>query len=124
MKNNSKADSKGKKTKSKATQQVKSTVLGVVWGDVLTSQFFRKHSFAIILIIVLTLIYITFKYECQTKMETIAKLETELSILQSESIREHSTYKSSIRESAMQQRIDSLNLQLKVQDQPPYILNY
>lgn len=124
MKNNSKADSKGKKSKSKAKEQVKSKVLGVVWGDILTSQFFRKHSFAIIMVILLTLIYITFKYECQTKMETIAKLETELSILQSESIREHSTYKSRIRESAMQQRIDSLNLQLKVQDQPPYKLSY
>lgn len=49
------------------------------------------------------LIYITNRYQCLTRMEDIRKLEQELEIVETERIRERSTYMSRIRESSMQE---------------------
>lgn len=95
-----------------------------LFGDVVSSQFFLRNKITVVIIVFLFIMYITFKYECQTQMERIAKLQTELTIVKSESIRERSTYKSRTRESTMQQRVDSLHLNLKPQSQPPFVLNY
>ena len=55
-------------------------------------------------------------------MEDIRKLEQELEIVETERIRERSTYMSRIRESSMQEMVDTMHLNLKIQDQPPYKL--
>ncbi|MDE5838699.1 MAG: hypothetical protein K2H39_06570, partial [Paramuribaculum sp.] len=62
------------------------------------------------------------KYNCQTKMEEIQRLNTELEIVKTERLRVRSAYMSSTRESSMQQLIDSLGLNLRVQDRPPFKL--
>jgi hypothetical protein len=66
------------------------------------------------------MIYITGRYECQTQMETIRSLERELEVAKTERIRAKSVYMSRIRESSMQHMVDSLHLDLTVQEQPPY----
>jgi hypothetical protein len=68
------------------------------------------------------MIYITNRYTCQTQMETIQRLEHELEVAKTERIREKSTYMSRIRESKMQQKVDSLRLGLTTQERPPYRL--
>ncbi len=68
--------------------------------------------------------YITNKYECQTSMETIQKLEKELEIVRTERVREQSTYMSRIRESSMLQLVRRNHLDLEVQDTPPYKIKY
>ena len=92
----------------------------MLFGNVITSEFFKRHWMILFILGVLILIYISTKYQCMTKMERIKELETELSITHTESIRERSTYMSRIRESVMQHKIDSLGLNLTVQEQPPY----
>ncbi|MCC8118050.1 MAG: hypothetical protein LIP09_04785 [Bacteroidales bacterium] len=114
-----------KKTKIKqASDQVGTSALRLLFGDVVSSAFFNRNKFSVIIVLALFMVYIGIKYEVQTRMETIAKLEKELSIAKSESIRQQSEYKSRTRESQMQHSIDSLNLALHVQSQPPYILRY
>lgn len=108
----------------KATDQIHMSALRLFYGDVVSSAFFQHNKFSIIIGVILFMVYIGIKYECQTHMETISKLEKELSIAKSESIRLQSEYKSRTRESQMQHSIDSLNLALHVQTQPPYILRY
>lgn len=120
---NKKGKSSAKRTGT-AKQRVIRTGKGLFYGDLISSSFFNRYKFTIIITIGLLMVYITIKYECQTHMETIAKLEKELTIVKTESIREQSTYKSRTRESDMQQRIDSLHLSLKLQDKPPYKLKY
>ena len=68
------------------------------------------------------MVYITNRYQCLTRMEEIRKLEHELEIVQTESIRERSEYMSRIRESSMQELVDTMHLNLRVQDKPPYRL--
>lgn len=98
--------------------------LKVFLGDIISSSFFGKNKFSILIIIGLIIFFTAIKYECQTRMETIAKLEKELAIVKSEGIREQSLYMSRTRESMMRVLVDTMHLDLGIQDQPPYILHY
>lgn len=95
-----------------------------IQGRWISTGFFTKNAIILLSVMVFTMIYISNKYECQTKMETIQQLEQELEKIKTESIRERSQYMSNIRESAMQQLIDSLNLGLRVHEQPPFVITY
>ena len=91
-------------------------------GRLLSSDFFARHWKSVLLAILMVLIYITNRYQCLTRMEEIRRLEQELEVVETERIRVRSTYMSRIRESSMQELVDTMNLHLKIQDQPPYKL--
>lgn len=91
-------------------------------GQVISSDFFAHNWLTVFAGIMVIMIYITNKYNCQTKMEEIRRLETELEIVKTERLRVRSAYMSSTRESSMQGLIDSLGLNLHVQDRPPFKL--
>lgn len=110
--------------KKKKGADVQRWSLRVFFGEIVSSSFFSHNKFTILIVVVLLMFYIAIKYECQTRMETIKKLETELAIVKSEGIRQQSRYMSRTRESMMQQLVDSMRLNLKIQDQPPYRLTY
>ena len=92
-------------------------------GRILSIDFFKRNWIVVLGIVVMLMIYITSRYECQTKMERIRALETELEVARTERVRAKSAYMSRIRESEMQEMIDSLRLGLTVQEQPPYMLS-
>lgn len=94
----------------------------VAYGDIVTSEFFRRHYLSVFIILLLIIIYITTKYQCLTKMEEIQKLETELLITKTEHMRQRALYKSRTRESGMQQLVDKVMPGMTVQEQPPYSL--
>lgn len=70
----------------------------------------------------LILIYIAGKYTCQTKMEEVRRLDRELEIVRAERVRVKSDYMSRVRESSMQQLVDTFHLGLSVAENPPYII--
>ena len=109
-----KTDSKKKRTKAG------SVLNSALYGRWISTRFFGKYWAVILAAVVMILVYITNRYQCMTAMETIQHLEKELMVVKTERIRQKSYYMSSIRESAMQQRIDSLNLRLKISDRPPF----
>ena len=92
-------------------------------GEVLSSDFFARNWLTVFAAVVVVMLYITQKYTCQTKMEEIRRLTTELEIVKTERLRVRSAYMSHTRESSMQQLIDSLGLNLRVQDRPPFKLD-
>lgn len=94
----------------------------MIFGSLVSSDFIVKHWLKIFTLMLLIMIMISTKYQCQTGMETIKKLSNRLDVVKTERIREHSTYMSRIRESAMQQLADSVMPGLTVQQQPPYRL--
>jgi uncharacterized membrane protein (DUF106 family) len=110
-------------SKQKSAKKKLSITARVLYGDVISSEFFSKHWIGIFCLAVLVLIYISTKYQCLTSMETIKKLESELEVAKTERIRERSTYMSRIRESSMQELVDSVMPGLSVQEQPPYQLS-
>ncbi len=89
-------------------------------GQVISSDFFARHWLPVVITILVIMIYITTKYTCQTNMEKISALERQLEIVTNEKARERSAFMGRIRETSMQQMVDSLHLNLKVQTQPPY----
>ncbi|MCI9284933.1 MAG: hypothetical protein HFJ91_03875 [Muribaculaceae bacterium] len=110
------------KTNSRKQQKEKkpSFITRFVRGTVLSSDFFARHWLPTLIFIVVMMVYITTKYTCKTNMERIAALEKKLEIVENERSRERSAFMSRIRETSMQQMVDSLHLNLRVQPQPPY----
>ena len=92
----------------------------ILYGRLVSSDFFARNWMAMLLIMFVALVYIGGKYTCQTKMEEIQRLEKEYEIVKAERVRVRSEYMSQIRESSMQTMVDTLHLNLSVQEQPPY----
>lgn len=97
-----------------------SLLLRTVMGKLLSSDLFARHYGSIVLVIGMILVYITNRYQCLTRMEEIRKLNRELEIVETERVRVKSLYMSRIRESSMQELVDTMHLNLQVQDRPPY----
>lgn len=95
---------------------------GMFMGSFVSLRFVKKHWITLFVSLVLIMTFISTKYQCMTDMETIANLRKELDVAQTERIREQSTFRSRIRESAMQEMVDSLLPGLGVQEQPPFVL--
>ena len=95
-------------------------MLRALHGRILSIDFFRRNWLVVLAAVIMLMIYITNRYTCQTQMETIRTLERELEVAKTERIRAKSNYMSRIRESSMQETVDSLGLGLRVQDQPPF----
>ncbi len=120
-------DDKKKKTHApdaKGGKGVRKLSLEIFLGDVITSAFFIRYKYLMVFAVACLIFYISFQYECKTRLETIDELRSELARVRSESIRQQSTYHSRIRESVMQHMVDSMGLGLKVQDQPPFSIKY
>lgn len=109
---------------SKANKKKKDNLgLRIIHGRLLSIDFFRHHWLSVMLAVAMVMIYITNRYQCLTRMEHIRALEQELEIVETERIRVKSIYMSRIRESSMQEMVDTMHLNLRVQDQPPYRLS-
>lgn len=93
-------------------------------GELLTLDLFLKHWIRIFLFVAMIIIFISSKYECQTCMEEIKTLKRDLEIVETECVRVKGEYMSRVRESYMAHLVDSMRLNLKVQEQPPFKLTY
>lgn len=95
----------------------------LMYGQVVSSDFFARNWIAMLLVVIMILVYIAGKYTCQTKMEQVRKLTSKLETVRAERIRAKSEYMGKIRESAMQEMVDTLHLGLRVQENPPFVIN-
>lgn len=111
-----------KKTDSTAPRRQTSFMARLFRGQLLSSDFFARNWLAVLITTVVLLLYITNKYVSLTNLEKIDSLRSRLEIVQNEKAHERSRFMGRIRETAMQQVVDSLGLNLKVQTQPPFII--
>lgn len=102
-----------------ATQRL-SFIGRLIYGQVLSLDFFKRYWLLIFTALAIIMMYITNKYNTQTKMEEIRALTRELEIVRTERIRVRSAYMSRIRESEMQTLVDTMKLGLSVSERPPY----
>jgi hypothetical protein len=97
------------------------TILG---GDFLTAEMVRRQIWLFVLMVVFTVVYVAFRYQCQQDMIAIDKLEKEVLDAKYRALSCSSTLTEKCREShvlrALKQNKDSL---LHVPNQPPYIIN-
>lgn len=104
-------------------QRSSSVMRRLLFGQVISSDFFARNWLGIVLGIFIVLAYISGKYSCQRKMEEVRRLTREYEIVSAEMVRMRSSYMSEIRESSMQAMVDSFHLGLSVQENPPYRLH-
>ena len=95
-------------------------IVRVFRGQVISSDFFARHWLPVLIFIIVMMVYITTKFTYRTNIEKIEMLTKQLEIVQNEGQRERSLFMSRIRETSMQQMVDSLHLNLRVQPQPPF----
>ena len=97
------------------------TILG---GDFLTAEMVRHQIWLIVLVVLFTIVYVAFRYQCQQDMIAIDKMEKELLDAKYKALSSSSTLTEKCREShvldALKNNKDSL---LHIADQPPYIIN-
>ena len=96
------------------------TILG---GDFLTAEMVRHQIWLFVLIVIFSIVYVAFRYQCQQDMIAIDKMEKELLDAKYKALSSSSTLTEKCREShvleALKQNHDSL---LHISDQPPYII--
>ena len=94
------------------------TILG---GDFLTADMVRRQIWLFVLMVIFTILYVAFRYQCQQDMIAIDKLEKEVLDAKYKALSSSSTLTEKCREShvleALKQTQDSL---LHIADQPPY----
>ncbi len=99
------------------------TPKSVLGGDFLTAGFMWSQVGVILLVVVFTLVYIGFRYQCQQDMVAIRKLEIQLKDAKNKALAASSTLTERCREShvleMLRQNNDSL---LHIADQPPYVI--
>lgn len=116
----------GSRPKSKPSPLKRSLNAGrrAIHGRMISLDFFARNWVGVAISVLLLIWYITNKYECMTSMERVQRLEKQLEIAKGDYVNEHSKYMSSIREGAMEDLARRNNLNLKVQDEPPFKIKY
>ena len=99
------------------------SVKSILGGDFLTADMVRRQIWLFMLMVVFTVVYVAFRYQCQQDLIAIDKLEKEVLDAKYKALSCSSTLTERCREShvleALKQNKDSL---LHVADQPPYII--
>ena len=90
----------------------------------ISSSFILKHLPTVILLTMASLTYISVRFDCMTAMQQTANMRVKLEVARADLQRERSKYMSATCESNMQQMVDSLHLDLHIQERPPYQISY
>lgn len=93
------------------------------YGQVISINFFLRHWLIVISVMGLVIFYIAGNYMVRENRDEIERLRRQLAIVKTERIRVRENYMSRIRESSMTQMIDSLELDLRIQNETPYYID-
>lgn len=100
------------------------TLRKILGGDILSAVPVRRQVWLILLVVLFTVVYVAFRYQCQQDMIKISQLEKELKDAKYRALSSSSTLTERCREShvleVLRQNQDSV---LQASDQPPYIIN-
>lgn len=99
------------------------TLRKILGGDILYGELVRSQIWVILLIVLFTVIYVAFRYQCQQDMITIDKLQTQLKDAKYKALSSSSTLTERYRESRVLEllRLNNDSL-LHIAEQPPYII--
>ena len=96
------------------------TILG---GDLLTTEVVRSQIWLFVLIVIFTIAYVAFRYQCQQDLLTIDKKENELKDAKFKALSSSSELTERCRESRVLDMLKANNdSSLHQADQPPYII--
>lgn len=94
----------------------------IIGGDILATDFFRRQTRLLVLIMVLILFYIHNRYACQQQMIEIDKLKKELTDIKYDALTRSSELMERSRQSHIEQYILTQKSELQTSTQPPYLI--
>ena len=95
----------------------------IIQGRFFSLDFFKRNAVYIIAMVIMALAYIANKFVCQSSMEEVLKLKTELANAQTDLVNASARYNSMIRESEMTKLMREKHIGLSAPMDPPYQLN-
>lgn len=100
------------------------TLRKILGGDILNADMVRRQLWLMVLIVLFTIVYVAFRYQCQQDMITMDKLENELKDAKYKALSSSSTLTERCRESHVLRILkNNADSTLHMADQPPYIIN-
>lgn len=99
------------------------TLKKILGGDILNASLVRQQIWLFVIIVVFTLVYVAFRYQCQQDMIAIDKLENELKDAKYKALSSSSKLTERRHESRILELLKANNDSLlQIADQPPYII--
>ena len=89
-------------------------------GKVINADVFRRFPGLFILTALFFMGYIVNKFMCQSELQEINTLKTQLTRVKTDYVNASASYYSRIREAEMRHLVDSFNLGLRPPEQPPF----
>ena len=108
-----------KSSKSSARNMSLKNILGV---DRLTNDFFKRQIKLLVLIMILTIIYISNRYSCQQELIEIDKLKKELMDIKYDALTRSSELTEKSRQSRIEEYISQSQSDLGTSTNPPYLI--
>jgi hypothetical protein len=94
----------------------------IIQGRFFSLDFFKRNAVYIIALVVMALAYIANKFVCQSSMQEVITLKTELANAQTDLVNSSAEYNSMIRESELTNLMREKHLGLTAPLDPPYDL--
>jgi hypothetical protein len=105
--------------KSYAATTGKKASKSIFQGRFFSLDFFKRNAVYIIALVIMALTYIANKYVCQSSMQEVISLRTDLANAQTDLVNASARYNSMIRESEMTKLMQERRLGLRAPEDPP-----
>ena len=111
-----------KKGQQENTSPKHMSIRSILGGDILANDFFKRQTSLLILIMVLTILYIDNRYECQQEMIEIDRLKKELIDIKYDALTRSSELMEKSRQSRIEEYISSEESPLETATSRPYLI--
>ena len=109
--------------KKKAKRSARRTTWrGLIGGDILAAEFFRRQVKLLVLVMVLVIFYINNRYECQQQMIRIEELKKDLTDIKYDALTRSSELMEHSRQSRIEEYIATQQSDLQSATTPPYLI--
>lgn len=106
----------------KSARENSMSLKSILGGDILANDFFRRQARLLILIMILTIIYISNRYSCQQEMIEIDRLKKELTDIKYDALTRSSELTEKSRQSRIEEYISQNESDLGTSTNPPYLI--
>ena len=110
------------KTEKAKRAKNRTSLKNIIGGDILATDFFRRQTKLLVLIMVLILFYIHNRYSCQQQMIEIDKLKKELIDIKYDALTRSSELMEKSRQSRIEEYIATKESDLQTSTNPPYLI--
>ena len=114
--------SKKQKKQKESTSSKHMSIRSILGGDILANDFFKRQANLLILIMVLTILYIDNRYECQQEMIEIDRLKKELKYIKYDALTRYSELMQKSRQSRIEEYISTEESHLETATNRPYLI--